>query len=469
MSLFSVWRLELSLLGTSSPSENQATLPTSVVFGTVSQCKLYPANTAVITRAADLVKDGQRLENLAWRHWGQPRNVERPSDRRASMSSAGSASTTSFIHTPATEGSSYFSTSRKPVEKRSFGGALKLLLEEDSNFRDWIEDAKRQVPVPTLSVPDTPVANLEIRLVEPTPVPSRVGSLGASMAAGGLLSAAAVPARLTEEDEEDAEEVVATEEPITIDTRAKSRSPKRRGKFFVHSSPSKGGSGSESSHPSPVAPIEKVTPPVPQQHRPHRKSSGSSHDPTIPKKARAREIADTDRLPRRNVSLSTMRGKFQVEKRRIAEALAAKDEDSGWEDEVEEWEEPADGGPAEEDGDWSDEADSPEKVKAARKSSSNLNLAAQGLRRSNSRRASGNKQTPPPPAPTPLTKMSKKERQAAAAERARIEAELEAQRKREMFAKQQIFGKAPVAMTGLLTGMFKSGGSMVDLVSPTVP
>jgi hypothetical protein len=61
--------------------------------------------------------------------------------------------------------------------------------------------------------------------------------------------------------------------------------------------------------------------------------------------------------------------------------------------------------------------------------------------------------------------MSRKQRLAAQEERRKIEAELEAQKKREMFAKQHIFGAKPAQSEGLLSGIFKKGGSMVDLVS----
>ena len=411
--------------------------------GTVSATRLSVL-MPVITRAADLVKDGERLENLAWRHWGQP---QQSLPRRSSTSSLGSSIST--LYTPATERSSYSLSRSKSFEKRSFGGALKLLLEDDSNFRDWVEDAKRNAPIPTISVPDTPVANVEIRLVEPTPVPSRVGSLGASMAAGGLLGAATVSPRLSEEDEE---EQLATEQPISI------RSPRKRGKFFLHSSPSKG-SGSDTSQPSLPADMGQSSTVLPSPvftvRKSPRKSSASSHGER-PKKSRLNELAEHP--PKRNVSLSTMRGKFQAEKRRIAETLAAKEEDSGWEDEDAECEDTSgdDNTPLDDEGDWED---APEKQSSARRSSNDLtHLFAKSSRRHHV------KPSPPPPAPTPLKQMSKEEKAAAKAERARIESELDAQRKREMFAKQQIFGKTSRSATGLLTGLFKTGGSMVDLV-----
>ena len=412
---------------------------------------------SVITRAADLVKDGERLENLAWRHWGQPR-YSLP--RRLSTSSLGSSIST--LYTPATERSSYSLSRSKSFEKRSFGGALKLLLEDDSNFKDWVEEAKKHVPIPTISVPDTPVANVEIRLVEPTPVPSRVGSLGASMVTSGLLNSAVVPPRLNEEDEEE----YITEEPLAIP----SRSPRKRSKFFLHSSPTKG-SGSDTSQPSlPLASpqtnpsMSHPHPPIPQR-KAHRKSSASSHGDR-PKKTRIKELADQP--PKRNVSLSTMRGKFQAEKRRIAETLAAKEEDSGWEDEDAECEDTEVSGDEDaaealdDEGEWSDE-DASAVPATAKKSSSDLtHLFAKSTRKSHT------KPSPPPPAPTPLKQMTKEERIAAKAEKARLEAEHEAQRKREMFAKQQIFGKSSGLATGLLTGLFKTGGSMVDLVRTLV-
>jgi hypothetical protein len=120
-----------------------------------------------------------------------------------------------------------------------------------------------------------------------------------------------------------------------------------------------------------------------------------------------------------------MKGKFMAEKRRAAAAMEAKEareEDGGWEDEDEDLDE------------WSDDGS---------------DIASM----------TGSPEQIPPPAPTPLVRMSKKQREAAAAERARIEAELEAQRKREMFAKQAIFGQPQ----GLLSQALQRGGSLVDL------
>jgi hypothetical protein len=98
------------------------------------------------------------------------------------------------------------------------------------------------------------------------------------------------------------------------------------------------------------------------------------------------------------------------------------------------------------------------------RSSSQLDLTAL-LARPSGRRGHASNGPPPPPAPTPLRDMSRKQRLAAQEERRKIEAELEAQKKREMFAKQHIFGAKPAQSEGLLSGIFKKGGSMVDLVS----
>lgn len=314
---------------------------------------------------------------------------------------------------------------------------------EEDNFRDWVGDAKRNIPLPMLSVPDTPVANVEIRLVEPTPVPSRVGSLGASLVS---MRIAPTPDELEEE--------VIMDEPIQLEVDKNLTGTvkvKKKGKFFVQSSPTKSGS-SDTSHTSPI-PSEALQPL-------HRNSSGSSSDASKTKAGSSPEpIKLKAHKEKRHVSLSTMRGKFGMEKRKAAEALRAKDEGSGWEDDDEEAAE-----------DWSDE-DSPVKATSPARSLGEIarQISRPELTRQVSRRTPP-KHYPPPPAPTPLRKMSKKERLAAAADRVKIEAELDAQRKREMFAKQQIFGsKSRSPGEGLLTGLFKRGGSMVDLVSPALP
>ncbi|WRT67261.1 uncharacterized protein IL334_004228 [Kwoniella shivajii] len=489
----------------------------------------------VITRAADLVKDGERLENLAWRHWGQPRRSNSDATRRLSMSSQGTtaSSASASINTPVDP--SPLLHRSKSSEKLTFGGALRLLLEKDesSNFKDWVEDAKKHLPLPplttsssippppTLSLPDTPVANFEIRLVEPTPVPSRVGSLGGSMSTSGLLStntnSPIVPPPLEEEvleEEKDTEKeanvfsnkMTLNPAPIRTPSRRNSRntqsnttssSPKKKtSKFFVQSSPSKGSGESDSSHPShtsPAIPLKPTNTPslLPNGKHARRRSSGDSS--TISK---GKQPSENHAHQKRHVSLSTMKGKYHAEKRRMAEQHSAKkdNEESGWEDEEE------DLGEEDDDADWSDEEESLKKQKsqleqtgtqegerdARSKDSNNKNR-----RRSTSRPRTGrttsddhtdiltmltrkpshtggqpshqHKDAPPPPAPTPLTKMSKKERQRAAAERAKIEAQLEAQRQREMFAKQQIFGTR--GNQGLLASALQRGASMVNLQS----
>ncbi|OCF71749.1 hypothetical protein I204_07812 [Kwoniella mangroviensis CBS 8886] len=540
----------------------------------------------VITRAADLVKDGERLENLAWRHWGQPRRTIQETTRRLSMSSQATSASSASIHTPIENSTNVpFLHRTRSAERLTFGGALRLLLEKDeNNFKDWIEDAKKHSyplpvhpppPPPTISVPDTPIANVEIRLVEPTPVPSRVGSLGGSMSTSGLLhSTTTVPPALKEdvigeeratiasspvEKEREKERFVriaSTSTPIGTPRRSsKSNSPKKKNsKFFVQSSPSKG-SGSDSSHPShhsPVVPTPMKNnnlnnngagPSLPSTLLPsakhgRRRSSGDSSSG----KGKLSELKDINNNAhgqthphgqghghqKRHVSLSTMRGKYHAEKRRMAEQHSAmtaaaendnKDnEESGWEDEEEDMGEDDD-----EDGNWSDEEDSPKVEKtdqhkaprqetsevpekehhkvnhhqqqkpslnrrtSSSKSQSRMTAAPKmgrttsddhhgqdlltlltsksGNRRSSQGHSGKDKDAPPPPAPTPLTKMSKKERQKAAAERAKIEAELEAQRQREMFAKQQIFGSRH--NQGLLASALQRGASMVNLQTAT--
>ncbi|WWC60998.1 uncharacterized protein I303_103575 [Kwoniella dejecticola CBS 10117] len=542
----------------------------------------------VITRAADLVKDGERLENLAWRHWGQPgRRMNQDATRRLSMSSQATTASSASIHTPVDTSAIPFLHRSRSAEKLTFGGALRLLLEKDeNNFKDWVEDAKRNLPpippnhrsysqdypeypMPTISVPDTPVANVEIRLVEPTPVPSRVGSLGGSMNTSGLLHSTAVTSPAFTQDLK--EEIVPIPEeersqstddnapqpknhvriistPIGTPSRRasyskSSASPKKKNsKFFVQSSPSKG-SGSDSSHPSPSNPIHTSS--AVAEAGPSTRPNNASLSPAQ-KHSRRRSSGDSSGLAgkanahhglghghghghahaphhKRHVSLSTMRGKYQAEKRRMAEQHSAmanenqnKDnEESGWEDEEEDLGEDEDG-----DDNWSDEEDSPKAKKAEQTEPQNhvssdhaekeketapshaVNHAKPSLqrRRSSSRTRLGrttsddkhatgagvdllplltrkpshsdksqqhkDKGAPPPPAPTPLTKMSKKERQRAVAERQRIEEQLEAQRQREMFAKQQIFGSRHNQHNqGLLASALQRGASMVNLQS----
>ena len=228
-------------------------------------------------------------------------------------------------------------------------------MEDDHrSFKDWVTEAQRNATViPSLSVPDTPVANVEIRLVEPTPVPSRVGSLGGSMATSNLLSVGGrVNSWSTWSEEHPTQPAqIPEEKPV-------------KGKFFLPSSPTKSSSEDDSS-------------------RADDNSASSKFVPT-----------------RRKTSLSLAKRRKQRAKRE-SESLT-KHESSGWEDDIEEKDED----------EWSDEPDEPK-----------------------------------PKATIPKGKAKEQD---------------EAQKKREMFAKQQIFGKGP--SPGLLSGIFRTGGSMVDLV-----
>lgn len=343
------------------------------------------------------------------------------------------------------------------------------LVSNDDGFKDWIAEAKEDLELrprgtpnlqrPTIHVPSSPPSHLEIRLVEPTPVPSRVGSLGGSMNPtpnGYLNSTGTQAARAPSLDEVEEQEISsgdisASPQKKTINNKGKgkatgtgtgnghgngggNRGGKGKGKFFVQSSPSRA-SVSDSSvvtsaslnvtQQSPanqqsVADQQspaKQPPLSPQQNQQQiamRRSSGSSTGAAKKK---------------RHVSLSTMKGKYHAEKRKAAAALEAKEareEDGGWEDDEEDLDE------------WSDDEEKSSLTAASPKEI-------------------------PPPAPTPLVRMSKKQREAAKAERAQIEAELDAQRKREMFAKQQIFGQPK----GLLSQALQRGGSLVDLQSAT--
>ena len=206
---------------------------------------------------------------------------------------------------------------------------------------------------------------------------------------------------------------------------------KAKGKFFVQSSPSRA-SVSDSSAITSVSPVNVKT-----QHSPIDQPSPAKPAPSLslsPQPPQQQQIAmrrssgssTGASKKKRHVSLSTMKGKFHAEKRKAAAALEAKEareEDGGWEDDEEDLDE------------WSDDEVDRSSMTAA------------------------SPKEIPPPAPTPLVRMSKKQREAAKAERAQIEAELEAQRKREMFAKQQIFGQP----RGLLSQALQRGGSLVDL------
>ncbi|KAL1406881.1 hypothetical protein Q8F55_006290 [Vanrija albida] len=415
----------------------------------------------VISRASDIVKDGSRLENLAWRHWGSPN-----SRRRSSSSTTASSAS---LHTPS-DHSTTIPRSRS-FERRSFTGALKLLIEENS-FKDWVEAAKRNpppaepkatstprssslngtpAPRPSLALPDTPIADVEIRLVEPTPVPSRVGSLGGT---GSQINsivkpsvASFLPEGIHEEPEAEARNSATTSTPMPPRRKQQNR-------FFIQTSPGKV-SGSDSSLPSsaPQAAEPEPAPPPPAPTgisvSSHGRSSGDSSSAIV--------IRPPARKERRHVTMANMRGRFAGEKARAAEAIAARNkkdssDDEEWEDEdgsdVDEEdvdEEQVDG---DDDGEWEDDDPS-----TAEPSPAPTHL------KHKSRASRVTLPPPPPPAPTPPK--TKRER---AAEKARIEAEKDAQRKREMFAKQQIFGAPKAAQgEGLLTRTFRSGKSMIDL------
>ena len=377
---------------------------------------------------------------LTVRHWLDPR-------RKRSSSSLRSESSMSIM---------------TPPDNLTFGNLVKLVSNDDG-FKDWVAEAKedlesrpRSTPNihrPTIHVPSSPPSHLEIRLVEPTPVPSRVGSLGGSMnpTPNGYLNSTntqmtrAPPLDEVEEQELSSGSISTSSQKKNVN-KGKGKATatgsgnanahgngngkgKGKGKFFVQSSPSRasvsdsspvtsaslvitqeipaGQSAAVQSSPAKPSPL---SPQQPQQQIAMRRSSGSSTGAAKKK---------------RHVSLSTMKGKYQAEKRKAAAALEAKEareEDGGWEDDEEDLDE------------WSDDEDKSSMTAASPKEI-------------------------PPPAPTPLVRMSKKQREAAKAERAQIEAELDAQRKREMFAKQQIFGQP----RGLLSQALQSGGSLVDL------
>jgi hypothetical protein len=205
---------------------------------------------------------------------------------------------------------------------------------------------------------------------------------------------------------------------------------KGKGKFFVQSSPSRA-SVSDSSAITSVSPLNVNTqqspanPPSPAKPAPLSPLSPQPPHQQPPAMRRSSGSSTGASKKKRHVSLSTMKGKYHAEKRKAAAALEAKEareEDGGWEDDEEDLDE------------WSDDE------------------AGKSI-------TSASPKEIPPPAPTPLVRMSKKQREAAKAERAQIEAELEAQRKREMFAKQQIFGQP----RGLLSQALQRGGSLVDL------
>ncbi|GMK56988.1 hypothetical protein CspeluHIS016_0308280 [Cutaneotrichosporon spelunceum] len=399
----------------------------------------------VVSRAADVVKDGERLENLAWRHWSDVRVRRRRSS--ASTDTASSAS----VHTPIEQ--PYLNHRHSIENRRSFANKLQLLVEENS-FKDWIEDALDHGPTtdesprqaPVLTLPDTPTPNLEIRLVEPTPVPSRVGSLGGSV--GGTTPFTKSVAHLPVREEEIEEEVTAAVADNSEVQRIRKRAPK--GGFFIHQSPGKvsGASdgSSEASAPVPAPPVAVELEPVPQAEQRQVEANGEPADSSQWRSSAESSSAVVMRKkePRRPVSMATMRGRFQAEKRLAVQAIAVRkkleqqraepeaddDDDSDWEDDDDETAagstRPTDA--ENDDDDWEDEVSS----------------------------------AAPSAVPSPRNgRMTKKERAAAAA---RLELEKEALRKRAMFAKKQIDAPAVKAPTeGLLSRVFRTGKSMVDL------
>jgi hypothetical protein len=253
--------------------------------------------------------------------------------------------------------------------------------------------------------------------------------------ANGLLhstsTAAQIPHALDEVEEQDSshqssEGLSPKKQKATLKGKGKGKAL-GKGKFFVQSSPSRASVSDNSPiNPAPIeqgnsadinspSPAQVERQPTLQQHQQQlalRRSSGSSNGASKKK---------------RQISLSTMKGKFQAEKRKAAaaiEAREAREEDGGWEDE---------------DADLDEWGSDDEEVEKASMTASPKQI--------------------PPPAPTPLVRMTKAQREAAKAEHAEIQAKLDAQRKRAMFAKQQIFGPSG----GLLSQALQRGGSMVDL------
>ncbi|BEI88934.1 uncharacterized protein CcaverHIS019_0202960 [Cutaneotrichosporon cavernicola] len=400
----------------------------------------------VVSRAADVVKDSERLENLAWRHWSDVRVRRRRSS--ASTDTASSAS----VHTPVDQ--PYLHHRQSSENRRSFANKLQLLVEEDS-FKDWIEDARENAAAtdesprhaPQLALPDTPTPNLEIRLVEPTPVPSRVGSLGGSV--GGSTPFTKSVAQLAVREEEIEEEVTTAEDDSPEIQRIRKRSPK--GGFFIHQSPGKvsgASDGSSEASAPPPAPIVAETEPVARVEHHQAEANGGPTDSSQWRSSAesSSAVVMKKKEPRRPVSMATMRGRFQAEKRLAVQAITARkkleqqqagtapedddDDDSDWEDDDDETAagstRPTDA--EDDDDDWEDEMSS----------------------------------VAPSAAPSPRNgKMNKKERAAATA---RLELEKEAMRKRAMFAKKQIDAPATKAPTeGLLSRVFRTGKSMVDL------
>lgn len=383
------------------------------------------------------------------RHWSDVRVR-----RRCSSSSTDTASSAS-VHTPVDQPSLRH---RQSFEKRrSFANKLKLLVEENS-FKDWIEDAREHAvatdessrPAPQLALPGTPTPNLEIRLVEPTPVPSRVGSLGGSVGGSTAFTKPVSQLPVREEEIEEEATVGGAESPEV--QRIRKRAAK--GGFFIHQSPGKvsgvSDGSSEASAPQAPAPAPASVTVEPEQvalaEQPQAEANGGLTDSSQWRSSAesSSAVVMKKKEPRRHVSMANMRGRFQAEKRLAIQAIAARkkleqrdaepddaDDDSDWEDDDDETAAGSTRATEAEDNDddWEDEVSS----------------------------------AAPSAAPSPRNgKLNKKERAAAAA--ARLELEKDALRKRTMFAKKQIDAPAAKAPAeGLLSRVFRTGKSMIDL------
>lgn len=347
--------------------------------------------------------------------------------------------------------------------RRSFTNKLKLLVEENS-FKDWIEDARQHVtipesparPTPRLALPGTPTPNLEIRLVEPTPVPSRVGSLGVSVGGTGSTavakSASQPPVR--EEEIEEESGALAAECPEVLPRRKRAA----KGGFFIHQSPGKtsgvsdGSSETPSAKPPPAsAELEPAAPTG--QPQPEQPNGGPADASQWRSSAESSSAVVMKKKERRHVSMATMRGRFQAEKRIATQAIAARNKQQ--EEDEEEDEEEADG----DDDDWED--DEEEDDTGVDESSNKPTSGGDGDDNEDDWEDEMSSAAPSG-APSPRNgKNNKKERSAAAA---RLELEKEALRKRTMFAKMQIDAPAAKGPTeGLLSRAIRTGKSMVDL------
>lgn len=342
------------------------------------------------------------------------------------------------------------------------------MLVEENTFKDWIEDARQHAAAdeeavsktphvaPHLSLPDTPTPNVEIRLVEPTPVPSRVGSLGnGSLNGGNLLSKSAMASSRPEPPVcEEAEEEATTSKAAPQETDSIPVQSRRRGNRFFLYGGDKASAGSDTSQVSQASQVSPNTTPAPPAEEPTASSPTTSSNWRSSGSGDSSSVVVIKKKERRHVSLATMSGRFQREKRIAAQAIAAKTAEEGKDDDDDEWEDDDEEG-SDEDTLNEEEGDSPNE----QGSNGDGNDDDDGDWEDESPEQSVKPAPPPPPPPV----KSKKER---AAERARVEAEKaeqEQQRKRAMFAKMQIDAVKPPSSEGLLTRTFRSGKSLVDL------